>query len=105
MEGKFIVVFHSDGVIWWHQSLTLGFLFRLTIGTFTLWGKNKNKNDVSDYSWATPNELELYANNLANVLHSFILGLFPKFVEDLKHLHESTEGLGKLGIHLLQWRG
>jgi len=63
--------------------------------------KNK-KNDVSDCSWATPNELELYANNLANVLHSFILGLFPKFVKDLKHFHESTEGLGKLGIHLVQ---
>jgi hypothetical protein len=59
-------------------------------------------NDVSNRSWATPNELELYANNLANILNSFILGLFPKFVGDLKHLHESTKGLGKLGIHLLQ---
>jgi hypothetical protein len=36
----------------------------------------KEKNDVFNCSWVTPNELELYVDDLANVLHSFILGLF-----------------------------
>lgn len=57
----------------------------------------KENNDVFDHSWATPNELELYADNLANVLHSFILGLFSKFGGHPKHLHEYKEGLGKIG--------
>jgi hypothetical protein len=57
----------------------------------------KEKNDVFNHSWATPNELEQYVDNLANVLHSFILGLFSKFGRDPKHLHEYKEGLGKIG--------
>jgi hypothetical protein len=57
----------------------------------------KENNDVFNCSWAIPNELELYAKNLVNILHSFILGLFSKFGGDLKHLHEYKEGLGKIG--------
>ncbi len=43
MEGKFIINFHSHvmHVIWWHQSLTFGFLFCLTTGTLTLQGQSK----------------------------------------------------------------
>ncbi len=96
-KGKFIIYFHSHvmHVIWWHQSLTFGFLFCLIIGTFALQRQRKKRMMFS----IVHGQFQMNWNYMPITWLTFYIHSFwdySKFGGDPKHLHEYKEGLGKI---------